>query len=307
MFMKTYFYSFIVAILLGTPVSAQTDIDICDLSSFSGLSYMRTITTIDSFVQNTSRSEVMHNTWLHLRDSISGSHQRRQIYTEILDQPCDAEGNTPLHLAIKAIEGSLAIGIDSSNLLHRLMKSNPETPELALINALVNRHASVDAINENEETPLDMVRVMMQAEDFSNDKMDLYAFIYQQNKNSLTDRQQHHNIFQRICRSRYNSYLTQKLPTNETPSNSFLGYTIERSNYELMTDVIIMEYNQWLSILLEIEKLPALMEVYQTLRRTENITSSDLHSIPISTEARRRQLVEDDLRCSGRTSRYYGL
>ncbi len=135
-----------------------------------------------------------------------------------------------------------------------------------------------------------------------------------------------------MCRSRYNYYeyvASQDSPVREDdhfvnfknenewkqwaddwknyPRVKGAYYAFERLKYTVATQTVIAEYNQWLSTLPEIEKLPALMEVYQTLRRAENITSSDLHSIPISTEARRRQLVEDDLRCSGRTGRYYGL
>ena len=357
--MKTYFYSFIVAMLFGISASVQTDIaeaqtrptttttntlleaiDIChpdDNFNFQDSSYRDILLAIDDLVWATPESEAINNSNFFSRiwDSISGSQQRRQLYAEILGRSCDAEGNTPLHLAInEALEDSSAIEIDSSDPLHRLIRRDLERPKLDFINALINKYAPVNAANENGETPLDMIKRMMGAEDFSNEKMELYAFIYRQNQNlSLTYQNRRHNIFQRMCRSRYNYYEYVVIPYFSNEPADFVNsrnenewkqwanewrdhplikgayYAFERLKYTVATQTVIAEHNQWLSTLPEIEKLPALMEVYQTLRSAEKVTFSDLHkiSIPISTEARRQQLIEDDLRCSGRTSRYYGL
>ncbi len=217
--MKTYFYSFIITMLFGISASVQADIaeaqarppttttntlleviDICHPdSNFYDLNYRDIQSAIDDLVWATPESEAINNSNLFSRiwDSISGSHQRRQLYAEVLGRPCDAEGNTPLHLAIhEAIEGSSAIEIDSSDLLHRLIRRDLERPNLDFINVLINKYAPVNAANENGETPLDMIKRMMGVEGFSNDKIELYAFIYQQNKNPwLTYQNRHHNIF----------------------------------------------------------------------------------------------------------------
>ena len=266
---------FILAMLLGMVPLAQA-VDICEPESFYGLRYKEMRFAIDAFVQATPESQAINrNFW---------SNSERPPYSQVLGQSCNKEGgDTPLHLAInKAVESSSAVGINFSSLIHRpiTIERALEGSELSLITALINKYAPLNVTNKNGETPLDMVKRMMRVEDFSDEKLDLYVFIYQESQNHLlTDEDQKYNIFQRICRSRYNydkisaanttdakiELEIERLPRIKRP------YYTEKLAYEAETLAIIEEYNQWLSFTFfpEIARLPMLMEIYKILHRRE--------------------------------------
>ena len=327
---------FILAMLLGMAPLAQA-VDICEPESFYGLRYKEMRFAIDDFVQATPESQVINrNFW--------SNFERPPYSQQVLGQSCNKEGgDTPLHLAInKAVESSSAVGINFSSLIHRpiTIERALEGSELSLITALINKDAPLNVTNKNGETPLDMVKRMMRVEDFSDEKLDLYVFIYQESQNRLlTDEDQRNNIFQRICHSRYNydkisaantttSYEDHpKIRTKTTTTVTITDierlprikrpYYAEKLAYEAETQTVIDEYNQWLSFNFfpEVARLPMLMEIYKILHRSERLLLWHLlshrpnafsNSAPTRSvsEAYNRIITrsnENHLRCSWRT------
>lgn len=288
--------------IVASPFFAQTEIDICDPESFHGLNYNDTLIAIDEFIMSTPEGEAFTNnrSWWNF---VRNARQKKQLSIEVLGMPCDSTGNTPLHLAItKAVRDANSIFttteiIDMSDMSSVIYDSRTiisEGVNLSLFIALLSKNAPLRTVNEDGETPIDMVKRMVGAENLSNDKLDFYTFIYREGGNrNLTEQMRTENIFQRLCRS-------------TEPRQTLLSDSIRRTR---LVQGAITEYSNWLltgafSSLIRGE-LHILMDMYQKIRAEENSRQLPTFTFYSSQELQelRDQLEKDSIRCSGK-SRY---
>ena len=255
-----------------TTILSSTRYSICDPISVQDLNYMDTLTAIDEFVMSTSEGEVFMNnrSWWNFVRNI---RQKNRLFNDVLGMPCDTTGNTPLHLAItKAVR-------DATSAL------SSEEVNLSLFTALLRKDAPLSVVNDNGESPIDMVKRMMGAEDLSNDTLGLYLFIYRQREDGNAD--QANNIFQRLCRSP--EYRQEPL---EVIRVAAIAQEIEYSHW-LVSEAFAAFGNG---------TLPILMDMYQEMRAEDTARQSPIFASYDHRELR-NQMEEDSIRCSGK-SRY---
>ena len=316
-----------MVLVLGVSSLAKADVDICSPESFRGLSFTDISIKVLDWVLNSPGTTIYDRVF-----------KWEQLHTDFLGQSCDEDGNTPLHRAINEAvsrvhpnirlrlayqrtisrdivtrrEATFAAGIDSSHRIHR--PAHIHQPSLAFVHALVNKNAPLDAVNSSGQTPLDLVKSLMGAEDLSEDQFDLYAFIYQTSSRSvLTEEQKEEHIFQRLCRTEYNRdqivnppavRQLQSMTWEKSPILKDADYAVERLAYRNATETVIDEYNQWLRGRLNharIEDIPVLMDIYGLFHKAAIVSSSS------SEESVWDRLSEDAHRCSGFKGPYVSL
>lgn len=263
--------NFILATLLGTfpfSVIAQGIVNVCDPHEFFNLEGPGITVAIEDFIWNAPENARAIRLW------DSWNQPRSDLYRTVFGQPCDSQNNTPLHRAIQEHQWNLA-------------------------GALIRKNAPLYAANADGETPRDMIKRMMNAQDFSDDKMDMYARIHRDQHRTYSDRYNH--LFQDICRSDYgwNDYIVHPFRSTNIGDVDRARF---RSWVHRQATHVLSEYNLWLIGLTrdEFRTLAPVMSIYRSLRSLERIPQLDAR---MSSMESHRKRMDDDRRCSDRPAR----